>query len=64
MVNFMDKYFSKFQCFFRKGYRTQKSLIALIEKLKSAVVSLPHELLLAKLNGYGFSLFTSRLIRS
>ena len=78
MATFMDKYFSKFQCGFRKDYRTQQCLIALIEKWKSAVDSgksfgtlltdlskafycLPHELLLAKLNAYGFSLSALRL---
>ena len=39
MANFMDKYFSEFQCGFRKGYSTQQCLIALIEKWKSAVNS-------------------------
>ena len=32
----MEKYVSKFQCGFRKGYRTQQCLIALLEKWKSA----------------------------
>ena len=32
MATFMDKYFSKFQCGFRKGYSTQKYLIVLIAK--------------------------------
>ena len=32
----MENYFSKFQCGFRKGYRTQQCLIALLEKWKSA----------------------------
>ena len=81
MATFMDKYFSKFQCGFRKSYSTQQCLIALIEKWKSTVDSgkpfgallmdlskpfdcLPHELLLAKLNAYGFSLSALRLICS
>ena len=34
--NFMENYFSKFQCGFRKGYNMQQCLIALIEKWKSA----------------------------
>ena len=34
--DFMENYFSKFQCGFRKGYSTQQCLIALIEKWKSA----------------------------
>ena len=32
----MEKFFSKFQCGFKKGYSTQQCLIALIEKWKSA----------------------------
>ena len=32
---FMDIFFSKFQCSFRKGYSTQQCLLALIEKWKS-----------------------------
>ena len=37
IVEFMDPYFSKFQCGFRKGYSTQQCLIAFIEKWKSAI---------------------------
>ena len=33
---FMENYFSKFQCRFRKGYSTQQCLLALIEKWESA----------------------------
>ena len=81
MAKFMDKYFSKFQCGFRKGYNTQQCLVALIGKWKSAkdkgksfgaVLTdlskafdcLPHELILAKLHAYGFSLSALRLIQS
>ena len=39
MATFTDKYFSKFQCGFRKGYSTQQCLLALMEKWKSAVDS-------------------------
>ena len=39
MDTFMGKYFSKFQCGFRKGYSTQQCLIALIKKCKNAVDS-------------------------
>ena len=73
MGDFMENYFSKFQCGFVKGYSTQQCLIALIEKWKSATDKgksfgalltdlskdfdcLRHELLIAKLHAYGFSL--------
>ena len=36
MAAFMDQYFSKFQCGFRKGYSVQHCLVAMIEKWKSA----------------------------
>ena len=35
--DFVENYFSKFQCGFRKGYSTQQCLIALMEKWKSAI---------------------------
>ena len=79
--DFMENYFSKFQCGFRKGYSTQQCLIALVEKWKSATDKgksfgalltdlskafdcLPHELLIAKLHAYGFSLAALRLVHS
>ena len=79
MATFMEKYFSKFQCGFRKRYSTQQCLIALTKKWKSVVDGgksfetlltdlsrafdcLTHELLLANLNAYGFSLSALRLI--
>ena len=34
---YMDNFFSKFQCGFRKSYSTQQCLLALIEKWKSAI---------------------------
>ena len=37
MGTFMDNFFSKFQCGFRKGYSTQQCLLALTEKWKSTV---------------------------
>ena len=79
--DFMENYFSKFQCGFKKSYNTQHCLIALIEKWKSATDKeksfgalltdlskafgcLPHELLIAKLHAYGFTLATLRLVHS
>ena len=79
--DFMENYFLKFQCGFRKRYSTQKCLIAFIEKRKYATdkgksfgallieVSktfdcLPHELLIAKLHAYDFSLAALRLVHS
>ena len=32
--NYMDSFFSKFQCGFRKGYSTQQCLLSMLEKLK------------------------------
>ena len=81
IVEFMDPYFPKFQCGFRKGYSTQQCLIAFIEKWKSAIDQVksfgavltylskafdcfPHELLIAKLHAYGFSLRALRLVNS
>ena len=78
---YMDPFFSKFQCGFRKGFSTQQCLIAFIEKWKSAVDKgksfgalltdlskvfdcLPHELFIAKLHAYGFSLSALRLMYS
>ena len=78
---YMDPFFSKFRCGFRKGFSTQQCLIAFIEKWKSAVDKgksfgalltdlskafdcLPHELLIAKLHAYGFSLSALRLMYS
>ena len=81
IVEFIDPYFSKFQCGFSKGYSTQQCLTAFIEKWKSAIDQgksfgavltdlskafdcLPHELVIARLHAYGFSLSALRLVNS
>ena len=75
----MDKFLSKYQCGFRKGYNAQHCLLAMIEKWKKAVDNgnvfgalladlskafdcLPHDLIIAKLNSYGFNLTALNLI--
>ena len=35
--NYMDSFFSKYQCGFRKGYSTQQCLLSMLEKWKRAV---------------------------
>ena len=64
---------SKNQCAFRKGYSSQHSLVAMIEKWKKSLDSkglfgalltdiskvfdcIPHKLMTAKLDAYGFHL--------
>ena len=55
-----------------KGFNTQHALIALIEKWKvtldkngyAGAVLMDHDLLLAKLNAYGFSKDSLTLVRS
>ena len=77
----MDKFLSKYQCGFRKGYNAQHCLLAMIEKWKKPVDNenvfgalltnlsktfdcLPHELIISKLNSYGFNLTALNLIHN
>ena len=73
---FFDSLLSKYQCGFRRGYNAQHCLVSLIEKWKKSVVNggafgalltdlcLPHELLIAKLDTYGFDKSSLKLIHS
>ena len=81
MIIYIDKFLSKYQCGFRKGYNAQHCLLAMIEKWKKAVDngnvfgalltdlsktfdSLPHDLIIAKSNSYGFNLTALNLIHN
>ena len=67
-----DPLLSNFQCGFRKGFGAQDCFLAMLEYWKSEVDEsqvfwalldcLSHELIIAKLNAYGFRLFALKLI--
>ena len=67
---FMDSFFSKQQCLlvliekWKSALDKGKSLGAFLTDLSKAFDCLPHELLIAKLHSYGFSLNALRLIHS
>ena len=68
IFEFFKNIFSKKQCGFKKGHSTQQCLLATLEKLERSVDSgkafggLKHELVIAKLNPYGFSVPVLQLI--
>ena len=76
---YFDNIFSNLQCGFRKGYSAQRCLLAMIEKSKNklgqrgifgaldlykAFHCIPHDLIVAKLEAYGFDIGALRLIRA
>ena len=66
---FSDKHLSKFQCGFRKGYSAQHCLIGnvfgeLLTDLSKEFDCLSHELITAKLNAYGFSFNSLKLMNN
>ena len=73
---YFEPILSKFQCGFRKGFRAQPFLSAMLEKGRSAIDNErntdlsnaldchSYDLLSAKLNAYGFSLPALRLVQS
>ena len=81
IIIYMDKFLSKYQCGFRKGYNAQHCLLTMIEKWKKVVDNgnvfgalltdlskafdcLPHDLIIEKLNSYGFNLTALNLIHN
>ena len=60
---YLNKIFSKYQCCFGKWFSAQHCFIAMVEKWRQSIDSgrqaaavncIDHELLIAKLNAYGF----------
>ena len=75
---FESSFFSKYQCGFRKGFSAQHYLVSMLEKWKSATDNknsfgalptdlskdLSYDLLIAKLNPYGFNMSALRFVHS
>ena len=80
MSGYIGIFFSEFQYGFRQGLSAQHCLLVMIENKKSLWISdinfgtlltdlqafdcLPHDLIITKLNAYGFSLSASKLIHN
>ena len=70
MSQFFENTFSKYQCGFWKGFDNNRSVDnskmfgALLTDLSKVFYYLDHELLIAKLNAYGFSLTSSKLVHN
>ena len=61
---FIEKHLSKFQCGFRKAIDIGKVSGPLLRDLSKAVDCLSRELITAKLNAYGFSFNSLKLINN
>ena len=75
LSNYFENIFSKFQCGFGQGLSAQyclwkesvdkgKSFAPLLTDLSKAFDCLPHDLIIAKLNAYGFSFSAASLMQS
>ena len=75
---YFESFLWKYQCGFRKGFSAQHCLLSMLEKWKSAIDNrkmfgalltyqridcFSHDLLIAKLNAYGFSIAALRLVK-
>ena len=68
---FESSFFSKYQCGFREGFGAQQCLVSMLEKWKSATDNkktfralLSYDILIAKLNAYGFNMSALRFVHS
>ena len=79
MSQFFENTFSKYQCGFQKGFSNQQCLLEILEKWQRSVDNSKMsgalltnlskvfdclELLIAKLNAYGFSLTTLKIVHN